>query len=173
MSAAAPRFLVAGVGNIFLGDNAFGVEVIRYLSRHPLAPDIRLVDFGIRGMDLAYALLEGYDLTILVDATVRGGVPGTLYTLEPEIPEGLPWGVEAQGMSPANVLALAARLGGPVGRLVLVGCEPSPCNPGADPFDIPSCLSAPVARAIVPAAERVRALIEGARSGYRSMLPKG
>src|SRR3954462_334859 len=80
-----PRLLIAGVGNIFLGDDAFGVEVVQRLARRPLPEGIRVVDFGIRGLDLAYALLDGYEATILVDALPRGGPPGTLYVLEPEL----------------------------------------------------------------------------------------
>src|SRR5262249_6920364 len=140
MSASVPRILVAGIGNIFMGDDAFGVEVVRSLSRRPLPSEVRLVDFGIRGLDLAYALVEGYDLTILIDATMRGGAPGTLYTLEPDIPESADGDLEGHGMTPAKVLALASRLGGLTGRLVLVGCEPSPPGAGADPLEIPSGL---------------------------------
>src|SRR6202030_732892 len=79
------RILIAGIGNIFLGDDAFGVEVVRRLAARKLPDAIRVVDFGIRGFDLAYALMEGYEITILVDATPRGGQPGTLYTIEPDL----------------------------------------------------------------------------------------
>src|SRR5439155_13673490 len=98
-----PRVLVAGVGNIFLGDDAFGVEVAQRLARRALPPEVRVVDFGIRGLDLTYALLDGYEAVILVDAAPRGGRPGTLYVLEPargEPPEaeaGGP-GIEPPGM---------------------------------------------------------------------------
>src|SRR5690348_18485873 len=80
----ARRILIAGIGNIFLGDDAFGVEVAQRLARRPLPEGVRVVDFGIRGLDLAYALLDGYEAVILVDAAPRGGPPGTLYVLEPE-----------------------------------------------------------------------------------------
>src|SRR5882672_1813652 len=82
-----PRILVAGIGNIFLGDDAFGSEVARKLQQCSLPKDVRVVDFGIRGFDLAYALLDGHEVTILVDATPRGGEPGTLYTIEPDLSE--------------------------------------------------------------------------------------
>ncbi len=86
------RILIAGIGNIFLGDDAFGVEVVRRLSRsaRKLPDEVRIVDFGIRGFDLAYALMEGYEVAILVDATPRGGVPGTLYTIEPDLQRSWP-----------------------------------------------------------------------------------
>lgn len=159
MNRSAPRILVAGVGNIFLGDDAFGVEVIRHLWQRPALPGVRLVDFGIRGLDLVYALLEGYDLTILVDATMRGGAPGTLYVLEPEPSEAASAASDAHGMNPAKVLAFATAMGVEPGRLLVVGCEPSRADSDVDPFEQFSALSEPVARAVEPAAARVEALI--------------
>src|SRR5947209_3209759 len=82
----------AGVGNIFLGDDAFGVEVAQRLARRPLPAGVRVVDFGIRGLDLTYALLDPYDAVVLVDAAPRGNAPGTLYVLEPEPQPDLPSG---------------------------------------------------------------------------------
>jgi len=160
MNPGSPRILVAGVGNIFLGDDAFGVEVLRHLAKRPARPEVHLVDFGIRGLDLVYELLKGYDLTILVDATMRGGVPGTLYTLEPEISSEDLGELEAHGMNPAKVLALAAAMGVEPGRLLVVGCEPSPLPPDVELFGAPAELSDPVERAIEPAAARVESLIE-------------
>ena len=124
-----PRILVAGVGNIFLGDDAFGVEVVRRLAERTLPEGVRVVDFGIRGFDLTYALLDGYEAAILVDATQRGGPPGTLYVIEPEPDEPGATDVgdlmiETHGMNPAKVLRLVAALGGQVKRILLVGCEP-------------------------------------------------
>src|SRR5439155_26353965 len=78
------RILVAGIGNIFLGDDAFGVEVVQRLAQRPQPEGVRVVDFGIRGLDLVYALLDGCEAMILVDATPRGGQAGTLYVIEPE-----------------------------------------------------------------------------------------
>ena len=80
-----PRILVAGIGNIFLGDDAFGVEVVRRLSAREWPANVRVTDFGIRGYDLAYALLDGYDTTILIDACPRGELAGTLYVIEPDV----------------------------------------------------------------------------------------
>jgi hydrogenase maturation protease len=125
----APRILIAGIGNIFLGDDVFGVEVARRLSGRALPEGVRVVDFGIRGLDLTYALLESYDAVILVDAAPRGGRPGTLYVLEiasgesSGSGEGAPM-IEAHGMDPVKVLRLAAAMGGQAGRVFLVGCEP-------------------------------------------------
>ena len=78
------RMLIAGIGNIFLGDDAFGVEVAAELSRRRLPEGMKVVDFGIRGLDLTYALLDEYRCVILVDATPRGGTPGELYVIEPD-----------------------------------------------------------------------------------------
>jgi hydrogenase maturation protease len=120
-----PRILIAGVGNIFLGDDAFGVEVAQRLLRRPLPPEVRVVDFGIRGLDLAYTLLDGYEAVILVDAVPRGGQPGTLYVLEPELTsaEGVPI-MQAHNLDPAQMLRMVAALGGKVENLLMVGCEP-------------------------------------------------
>ena len=85
--SAPPRILVAGIGNIFMGDDAFGVEVARRLSQRTLPAGVRVSDFGIRGFDLAYALQDGYETTILIDACPRGEEPGTLFVVEPDLAE--------------------------------------------------------------------------------------
>jgi hydrogenase maturation protease len=119
---AAPTILIAGIGNIFLGDDGFGVEVIRRLS-HQFPKGVRVADFGIRGYDLAYALLDGHDFTILVDAVGRGGAPGTLFVIEPEIHGNS--AMDAHAMNPESVLQLARGMGPVRGRILLVGCEPA------------------------------------------------
>lgn len=127
-----PRILVAGIGNIFLGDDAFGVEVVRRLAQHALPDCVRVVDFGIRGLDLAYELTAGYDLAILVDATPRGSGPGTLYLIEPDLSdlshlettESL--AAQAHDMAPVQALRLASLLSERLPSLLLVGCEPAP-----------------------------------------------
>ena len=116
LSQPKPRILVAGIGNIFLGDDAFGVEVARRLSARELPRNVRVTDFGIRGYDLAYALLDGYDTTILIDACPRGEPAGTLYVIEPDLenlggPEDKQVAVEAHSMNPLNVLRLATSMG--------------------------------------------------------------
>jgi hydrogenase maturation protease len=125
--------LVAGVGNIFMGDDAFGVEVVRRLSTRPIPDDVRLIDFGIRGFDLGYALMDGYDLTILVDAVPRGGEPGTIYTIEPDLDEidtrAEQIEIETHAMDPLRVLAMVKTMGGEPKRILLVGCEPATLGP--------------------------------------------
>lgn len=127
------RILIAGIGNIFRGDDAFGVEVASCLFKRCMPPEARVVDFGIRGFDLAYALLDGHDVTILADATSRGGPPGTLYTIEIDAnsPNGLDEprvDVATHGMNPMRVLGMAKAMGAfgrdSFGRILLVGCEP-------------------------------------------------
>lgn len=149
------RVLVAGVGNIFLGDDGFGPAVVRRLEGR-MASDVRVADFGIRGFDLAYALLEGYELVILVDATRRGGLPGTLYVLEPTPAETDP-APDTHGMVPARALQLARALGAPAERLLLVACEPDSFGePGIGRME----LSAAVGASVEAAARLVEELVQ-------------
>jgi hydrogenase maturation protease len=127
---STPRILVAGIGNIFMGDDAFGSEVARRLIERPLGEGVRVVDFGIRGYDLAYALLEGYDAAILIDAIPRGDRPGSLHLIEPSLedqaaPETGELPVQGHAMDPVQVLRLARTFGGELPKLLLVGCEPA------------------------------------------------
>ena len=122
-----PRILVAGIGNIFLGDDAFGVEVVRRLADRKIPDSVRVTDFGIRGFDLAYALQDGYETTILVDACPHGEPAGTLYVIEPELEapsDEEPQQVEAHAMNPESVLRMARAMNIQVKNLLLVGCEP-------------------------------------------------
>jgi hydrogenase maturation protease len=154
------RVLVAGVGNIFLGDDAFGSEVARRLLREDWPVEVRVVDFGIRGFDLTFALLDGYETVILVDATPRGGEPGTVYTIEPELETCGEAAVDGHAMNPVRVLGAARSMGAEWKRLLVVGCEPSPETVDEDG---PGALgmSAPVERAVEEAADVVRRLICG------------
>jgi hydrogenase maturation protease len=127
-----PRVLIAGIGNIFLGDDAFGVEVAQRLLRRSWPEDVRVVDFGIRGFDLAYAILDGPALTILVDATPRGGAPGTLYVIEPapDAADGQAGpAIDTHSMDPVQVLQLVRAFGGRPERMLVVGCEPATFGP--------------------------------------------
>lgn len=117
------RILVACVGNIFLGDDAFGVEMAKRLLDSPLPEGVDVIDFGIRSYDLAYALMQEWDLVILVDALPAGGKPGTVYVFEPELPDG-ELSMDAHTMNPVSVLQLVQALGGKVAHLLVVGCEP-------------------------------------------------
>lgn len=158
-----PRILVAGLGNIFLGDDAFGVEVAQRLLRRPQSSDVRIVDFGIRGVDLFYALLDGCDVAILLDAVARGQAPGTLYLMEPEPapPNRLPpeeLMIQAHSMDPLRVLQLAAAMGERVGRVLLVGCEPVPSDPDDDLM--PMGMSDAVQSAVNQAVDMVESLVE-------------
>jgi hydrogenase maturation protease len=126
-----PRILIAGIGNIFFGDDAFGVEVAQRMMLRPQAASVQVIDFGIRGFDLAYALMDGHDVSILVDASPRGGVPGTVYTIEPDLSaiaspqgQGIAPAIDGHSMDPMRVLASVKALGGDFKRIVVVGCEP-------------------------------------------------
>ena len=153
-----PRVLVAGIGNIFLGDDGFGVEVVRHLAGASLPSRVRVADFGIRGVHLAYELLDGYDALVLVDAVPMGEAPGTLAVIEPEPPAPSAEGddvapvVDAHSMSPGVVLGMLAGLGGTVRRIVVVGCEPSSVDEGIG-------LSPPVAAAVDAAVDLCRRLL--------------
>jgi hydrogenase maturation protease len=120
------KVLIACVGNIFLGDDGFGVEVARSLSKRQLPESVSVKDYGIRGFDLAYALLEPWDLVIMVDALSRGEAAGTLYVIEPELngPASADTALNPHGMDPVRVLSLAASIGAITAQVVVVGCEP-------------------------------------------------
>jgi len=156
----APRILIAGIGNIFMGDDAFGCEVTKLLLEYPWPEGVRVTDFGIRGLDLAYALLDGPEVTILVDATGQGGAPGDVYVIEPDLetldlsaPEEF---VDAHTMHPLNVLRMAKMIGADLKRILLVGCEPGELG---DPQEGLMGLSGPIQAAVPEAAELVRKLV--------------
>jgi hydrogenase maturation protease len=155
------RILVACIGNIFLGDDAFGVEVAQRLVQRPWPDDVRVVDFGIRGLDLVCALLNCHENVILVDAIPRGGSPGTLYVMEPDRSElasaesaGLM--IETHNLDPVKVLRLATAMGARIERLLLVGCEPTPL---AHVDDMQMGLSDPVRAAVGEAVALIESLV--------------
>ncbi len=154
-----PRILVAGIGNIFLGDDAFGCEVAGRLMQRSWPASVTVRDFGIRGLDLAYAMLEDYEAAVLVDATPRGGEPGTLYVIEPDLAQmGDPAGmeIETHGMDPMHVLNLVKRFGGQPRRVLVVGAEPATCGGEQGQMG----LSEPVAAVVDEAADLVASLVD-------------
>jgi hydrogenase maturation protease len=164
----AKRVLVAGIGNIFMADDAFGVEVARRLAERELPPGVEVGDFGIRGMDLMYALGEGYDAAVFVDAVPRGEPPGTLSVIEPELEEG--GGavtLDAHGMDPVKVLALARQVGDVPERILIVGCEPAVRMTG-DEDDLVGELSEPVRGALDDAVKLVESVVDELLEGGRS-----
>jgi hydrogenase maturation protease len=157
--APAPvrRVLVAGIGNVFLGDDGFGVALAGRLAQRRLPAGVDVVDFGIRGMDLAYALPD-YDAAILLDATPRGEPPGTLYVIEPEIDDDEGSIPDAHGMDPVKVLALTRALGGLPPRTLVVGCEPQ-TRMSLDDEEIVAGLTEPVRAALDEAVRLVQELL--------------
>lgn len=173
----SPRILIAGIGNIFLGDDAFGVEVARRLSRREWPGNVRVTDFGIRGYDLAYALLDGYDTTILVDACPRGEPAGTLYLMEIEpknlrsadsgSPEEQQGAIEAHSMNPLNVLRLAASMG-PVKQVLLVGCEPATLGPEEGQMGLSETVEAAIDDAVKLVESIVSKILNGDKASSRT-----
>jgi hydrogenase maturation protease len=157
--------LVAGVGNIFFGDDAFGCEVVRRMLGRFNPPGVRIVDFGIRGLDLAYALTDGFDAAIIVDTCARGGEPGTIYVIDPDLNglEEVPSAPEAHAMDPVRVLAMARAMGAELQNIHIVGCEPETFGPneGDNERDIGfKGLSPRVAAAVDSAIPVIEALIQ-------------
>ena len=154
------RVLVAGVGNIFLGDDGFGVEVVRRLAERALPEGVEVKDFGIRGMDLAYALQEDYEAVVFVDAVPRGEEPGTVYLIEAEIEEDGEVSLDTHGMDPVKVIKLSRALGAEPTRTLVVGCEPGVVLSGEDYDDMSMELSEPVRAAVEEAVSLVESLVE-------------
>jgi hydrogenase maturation protease len=166
-----PRILVAGIGNIFLGDDAFGCEVAQRLGKRQLPPEVRVVDFGIRGFDLVYALLDGYDVTIFVDATPRGGAPGTLYRFEPDLGEFDDLdaqAIDAHGMNPMKVLAMVQSMGGAFNRILLVGCEPTEVDTEEGQMGLSEPVEAAVDEAVCMVESLVTEILRGERTATKA-----
>jgi hydrogenase maturation protease len=155
---ADPRILVAGIGNIFLGDDGFGVALADRLARHELPAGVELRDFGIRGMDLAFAMQDGYDAVVLLDASPRGDPPGTLYVIEVEDEQELQTTPDGHGMDPVAVLGLVRAFGSVPPRTFVVGCEPQ-TRMTPDDEDLAVQLSEPVRAALDPAIDLVKSLL--------------
>ncbi len=161
-----PTILIAGIGNIFLGDDAFGVEVAKRFAGRELPEGICVIDFGIRGFDLTYALIDGADVTILVDACPRGGAPGDLYVVEPDVAsldgtEGSQAAVDAHGMNPMNVIRAAKAMGGSLKKILLLGCEPQTFGPDEGQMGLSGPVALAVERAIPLLESIVKRISEG------------
>jgi hydrogenase maturation protease len=153
-----PRVLVAGIGNVFLGDDGWGVALAGRLAVRALPRGVEVADFGIRGMDLAYAMQDGYEAVVFLDATPRGEPPGTLYVIEPDL-EHIEMSIDAHGMDPVKVLALARTLGAEsLPRTLIVGCEPQTCMSSEDER-IFAELTEPVHASLEPAVALVEDLL--------------
>jgi hydrogenase maturation protease len=163
-----PRLFIAGIGNVFLRDDGFGVEVVRRLQRETLPPGTTIGDYGVRGLHLAFELLSAPDLLVLIDATQRHGRPGTLYLIDPE-QEAEPLETSAadpHAMDVTAVFATLRRLGGVLPRTRIVGCEPADLSEGMQ-------LSDPVREAIEPAIVMIRQLLESEVLDHAKEIEKG
>ena len=159
------RVLVAGIGNVFLADDGFGVALAGRLARRELPAGVDVVDYGIRGMDLALAMQDGYDAVVLLDAAPRGEPPGTLYVIEPDL-DGTEPSLDAHAMDPVKVLGLARALGSLPARVLVVGCEPAVrVDPAGE--DLAMELSPPVKAAAQEAVSLVEAVLEELLQGNR------
>ena len=159
-TAETKKILIAGIGNVFLADDGFGVEVASRLAKQSFPSGVRVADFGIRGFDLAYALMEGYATTILVDAYPGEGQPGTLFVIEPDLTDlnsaGTQQGfIEPHAMNPINVLRMAKSMGGELKRVLVVGCVPATLGPEEGQMG----LSEPVAAAVDEAVKLLDSLV--------------
>lgn len=160
---ASDRILIAGIGNIFFGDDAFGGEVIKELIKSPLPEGVVAVDFGIRSYDLAYAIMDGYAATILVDITARGEPPGTVYLIEldqEKIGKMEATTPDGHSLDPVAVLRLTQSLGGQIERLYLLACEPAVLETEDGRIE----LSESVQAAVPEAVQMIRRLIDKLRS---------
>jgi hydrogenase maturation protease len=163
-----PTILVAGIGNIFLGDDGFGVEVARRLTPGTLPEAVRVVDFGIRGLDLVYALQDSYETTILIDAYPHGKTPGTIsiVELDPNEPTESPGTfIEPHSMHPMNVLRMARAMHGPLKRVMLVGCEPATLGGDEGHLGLSEPVEAAVPEAVRVTESLVRRILEGQAIG--------
>lgn len=155
------RILVAGIGNIFMGDDAFGCRVADDLAHHQMPDEVRVADFGIRGYDLAYAIMDDYDAVILIDAMSHGEAPGTVSLIEPdsaELEELAAGEADAHSMNPMTALRLVHNLGGDVRRLYVVGCEPAVLD--AEDIGLSDAVSAAVPGAVAMVEMLVHDLLE-------------
>jgi len=157
-AAAPPSILVAGIGNVFMADDGFGVAVAQRLAELELPAGVRVVDFGIRGIDLVHALQDDPDAAIIVDALPGDQAPGTLSVVEPEF-EDADLALDPHSLDPLSVLIGARRLGARPGRTLIVGCEPLVRMSGEEP-DVVMELSPPVEAAVEEAVALVRSLLE-------------
>ncbi len=157
-AGGGPYVLIAGVGNVLRGDDGFGIAVVQHLTKRcDLPPTVTVVEVGIGGISLVQELLDGYDVLLIVDAVDRGGEPGTIYLLEPEVPDLAAWPFEQRQdfladmhmTTPARALILARALGVLPPAVYMLGCQPTTCD------DLIIGLSEPVERAVAPSVERL------------------
>lgn len=159
------RILIAGIGNVSAGDDAFGVEVVRLLGYRPLPPQVTVANFGLRSYDLAFAILEGYEATILVDAMARGDKPGTLSLIEPDLHEAGRFddgSGDGFNLNPQRVLEILRLFGGQSGRVYIVACEPELLQSGEGQTGLSAAARAAVPQALELIERVIRQLLGAA-----------
>ncbi len=170
-----PRILIAGIGNIFLGDDGFGIEVVRRLAGRTLPDSVRVIDFGIRGLDLAYALQDGYETTILIDAYPHGQAPGTVSVVEldanqaSESPGNF---IEPHSMHPLNVLRMATAMHGPIEGVLLIGCEPADLGGDEGHMGLSEVVEAAVEAAVQTTESLIQKILLGTPIGSGQITAK-
>jgi hydrogenase maturation protease len=163
------RILVAGIGNIFLGDDGFGSEVVRHVPVQQDNSGVRVIDYGIRGMHLAYELLDDWDALVMVDAIPSRGNPGAVHVFEADHESlSADAALDAHSMDPAAVFASLRALGGTPPYTVVVGCEAGNVEEG---IGLSEAVAAAVPRAVNAVAELLTAL--QARSPAASLQKEG
>jgi hydrogenase maturation protease len=162
--AVKPQILLAGIGNVFNGDDAFGVEVARRLMSRDLPAEVRVVDFGVRGLDLVYAMQDGYEITILIDAFPNGQPPGTVSVVKPDL-DAIEASSEAtldpHSMNPINVLRMAKGMNGKLNRVLLIGCEPATLGGDEGCMGLSQPVEAAVEQALIIAENLVKRILSG------------
>ena len=170
-----PRILIAGIGNIFLGDDGFGVEVVRRLAERALPDSVRVIDFGIRGLDLAYALQDGYETTILIDAYPHGQTPGTVSVVEldaSQASESPGAFIEPHSMHPLNVLRMATAMHGSIEGVLLIGCEPATLGGDEGHMGLSEIVEAAVEAAVKTTESLVQKILIGTPIGSGQITAK-
>ncbi len=177
-SVTRPTILIAGIGNIFLGDDGFGVAVAQQLAKAGLPAGVRVTDFGIRGLDLTYALQDGYETTILVDAFPHGEPPGTVYVVEPDLNDPSPGMIQGSTldphtMNPVNVLRMAIAMRAPLKRVLLIGCEPETLGSEEGHMGLSESVQAAVPEAVRVITNLVQGLLADSEAGRKDRSTAG
>lgn len=149
------RVLVAGFGNLLLGDDGFGIAVLRALGAEPLPPEVETMEVGTGGMELVFGLMSGCRKLIVVDVVRRGHPPGTMYVFRPseaDLALAPDQSIDPHFAEPTRAMKMAKKLGYLPEDVTVVGCEPGSC-------ELDLTLSPPVREAVEQAAGKIREVL--------------